>query len=92
MEGLKLKTRRVRNTSEQWDYVQAYTYILIQDPLSDEKYHLHHHGTESHFVLESLSVSSQKPVTGLYAVPVQSSPQSYSVSSAYVIIGTSIYA
>jgi len=38
LKGLKLKTRRVRNTSEQRDYVQAYTYILIQDPLSDEKY------------------------------------------------------
>ena len=38
MKGSKLKTRRVRNTSEQRDYVQAYMYILIQDQLGDKIY------------------------------------------------------
>lgn len=92
MKGLKLKTRRVRNTSEQGDYMQVYTYILIQDPLNNEKYQLHLHGTEFHFVLESLSVSSQKPITGFYVVPVQSSAQSHSISSVNIIICTFSYA
>jgi hypothetical protein len=37
LKGLKLKRREGRNTNEQRVSVQAYTYLLLQDTLSDEK-------------------------------------------------------